>query len=101
MTAIAAILLLNLALKHGEVLLLRIGLIRLSNDGSVQWPVSVRPWWIWKVQIKGFLTRDRSNVNSPFGVFRNLPHVIKWQHGRLLPRRWGFHIFGLEIGDRG
>lgn len=34
-------------------------------------------------------------------VFRNLPGVIKWLPGRLLPMRWGFGICGIEFGDRG
>jgi len=38
---------------------------------------------------------------AAFGVFRNLPGVVKWENGRMLPRRWGVQIFGLEIGDRG
>lgn len=41
-------------------------------------------------------------TNRPFYIFRNLPHVIKWIPGRLLPRRWGFGIYGLiEFGERG
>ena len=36
-----------------------------------------------------------------FGVFRNQPGFIKWVPGRIMPRRWGIRILGLEIGDRG
>lgn len=36
-----------------------------------------------------------------FYLFRNLPGVIKWLPGRLLPMRWGFGICGFEFGDRG
>ena len=39
--------------------------------------------------------------NGPFYVFRNRPGVVKWIPGRLLPRRWGFGVFGFEFGDRG
>lgn len=35
------------------------------------------------------------------GIFRNHPEVVKWIPGKVLPRRWGFYILGLEIGDRG
>lgn len=39
---------------------------------------------------------------KPFYIFRNVPGVIKWIPGKLLPRRWGFGIFGLiEFGSRG
>ncbi|MNK49877.1 hypothetical protein D3C87_687430 [compost metagenome] len=34
-------------------------------------------------------------------VFRNLPGVIKWAPGRVLPRRWGIGFCGFEFGDRG
>lgn len=36
-----------------------------------------------------------------FYVFRNLPGVIKWLPGRLLPMRWGVGFCGFEFGDRG
>lgn len=36
-----------------------------------------------------------------FYCFKNLPGVIKWERGRLLPRRWGFGVCGIEFGDRG
>lgn len=42
--------------------------------------------------LRGSLTRG---CFAPLGVFGNLPGVIKWIPGRLLPRRWGFHVFGL------
>lgn len=74
------------------LLLNRIGFVRILPDGRVRWPISVDPPWIWGYHLR---------TGDWFGVFRNLPGVIKWQPGRLLPRRWGFRIIGLEIGDRG
>jgi len=83
--------------------LLWIGLIRVRADCTIRWPVSIcsRTWWLvqWRTMlIERSLTRGSF---PPLGVFRNLPGIIKWQPGRLLPRRWGFHVFGIEIGDRG
>lgn len=102
-------------------LLVQIGLVRRDYDkhgNPIRWPIHVEPWWIWKVHVRcmlrgeWFCGRDKISGKprrgfpwgssiSAFGVFRNLPGVIKWEKGRLLPRRWGFHILGLEIGDRG
>lgn len=83
-------------------LLLRVGLVRRKQDGCIRWPLHSQPWWIWKVHVRCALRGERIGRVSPwFGVFRNLPHVIKWEPGRLLPRRWGFYVLGLEIGDRG
>lgn len=73
-------------------LLLWIGIIRIRDDGSVHWPVSISPRWMWRALWVG---------EPLFGVFRNRPGVVKWQRGRLLPRRWGIRIWFLEIGDRG
>jgi hypothetical protein len=72
--------------------LLTVGLVRLRQDGTVRWPVrwSSREWWL-------FMWRQRDFV----GLFRNKPGVRKDEPGRWLPRRWGFYILGLEIGDRG
>jgi hypothetical protein len=97
--------------------LLRIGLIRLKIDGSIRWPVRVDGWMWWRLYLRlffrgeWFCSRDgKGNFRTgfpfgcpyaAFGVFRNLPGVTKWEPGRLLPRRWGVQIFGLEIGDRG
>jgi hypothetical protein len=97
--------------------LLRIGLIRLKLDGSIRWPISVDGWMWWRFYFRcllrgeWFSSRDRKGrprrgfpfgcPYAAFGVFRNLPGVIKWEPGRLLPRRWGVQILGLEIGDRG
>lgn len=83
--------------------LLRIGLIRLRDDGSIRWPFHNSPRQTWLVMWRE-MVRQRSLTKgyfAPLGVFRNLPGIIKWEPGRLLPRRWGFHVFGIEIGDRG
>jgi hypothetical protein len=78
-------------------LLLRIGLIRLRADGSIRWPIHVKPthWWLF------LLVHGGHHPFRRFGVFRNQPGFVKWLPGRLLPRRWGFYVLGLEIGDRG
>lgn len=94
--------------------LLRIGLVRRVYDSEkIRWPISIDPWFLWTLHAsclfrgEWFCSRTRKGFPwcSPgfcaFGAFRNLPHVIKWEKGRLLPRRWGFRILGLEIGDRG
>lgn len=78
-------------------LLLRIGLVTRRHDGSIRWPLHIRPLWMWRHPI--VTLRCSSGL---FYVFRNLPGVIKWREGRLLPVRWGFGIAGLiEFGDRG
>lgn len=77
-------------------LLLRIGLVARRHDGSIRWPAHVAPAWMWRHPLVCL------RMNGAFYVFRNLPGVIKWTPGRLLPRRWGFGIAGLiEFGDRG
>lgn len=87
-------------------LLLRIGLITRNHDGTIRYPFRIGPWWMWK----WFLTKPVSYIkwcHSPahggcIALFRNLPGVIKWRKGRLLPVRWGISILSLiEIGDRG
>lgn len=82
-------------------LLLRIGLVRRKTDGSVRWPVSCNwQWTWWKIWFwNGPFSKD--SLGGWFGVFRNRPGVIKWEKGRLLPRRWGIRVFGFEFGDRG
>ncbi len=72
--------------------LLWLGLTRKKSDGSYRFPVHVSPWHIW---------RYLWAYGQYCGFFRNLPGVVKWEEGRLLPRRWGFYILGFEIGDRG
>jgi len=73
-----------------------IGFVRF-RDGVVRWPFDVDPWWMWKANFWPAVGK-REPI---FGVFRNLPHVIKWEKGRLLPRRWGIRFLGFEFGDRG
>ncbi len=76
-----------------------IGLVRRRDNGTIRWPVKFAPAWVFKSR-REFIAWVR--CHGWFYVFRNLPHVIKWEEGRLLPRRWGFGIMGLiEIGDRG
>jgi hypothetical protein len=70
----------------------RIGLVRLKSDRSVKWPIHVHPRHMWRYTFRH---------EPPIGFFRNLPRVVKWEKGRLLPRRWGIRIFIIEIGDRG
>lgn len=80
-------------------LLLWVGLVRRKPDGSIRWPVHVAPRHIWADW--GHL-KATARMSGPVYVFRNLPHVVKWEKGRLLPRRWGVGFFGLvEFGDRG
>ncbi len=71
---------------------LRIGLVSRNYDGSIHWPVYFASWHLW---VHLFKHGPRA------GFFRNLPGVIKWYEGRLLPRRWGFFLLGFEFGDRG
>lgn len=81
-------------------LMIWIGLIRRKDDGSIRWPVHIAPRHVWRMVLKN--PRNMTKFYGLFYVFRNLPGVIKWEKGRLLPRRWGFGILGLiEFGDRG
>jgi len=80
-------------------LLLRIGFCRRRDDGSICWPFRIGPWWIFKAQVRN-LFRRRAYI-SPVGLFRNRPGLIKRVPGSLLPRRWGFHFFTFEFGQRG
>lgn len=72
--------------------LLRIGFVAIRRNGSIAWPFHAPPYWLFKVMLKA----DR----KPY-LFRNLPGVIKWVPGRILPRRWGIGWLGFEFGDRG
>ena len=80
--------------------LLWLGLV--SRDPStlkLVWPVAFAPAHIFR-NWRTFVGYCR--FWGPVYVFRNRPGVVKWIPGRLLPRRWGFGVFGLiEIGDRG
>lgn len=81
-------------------LLIWIGLIRRKSDGSIRWPVYLAPKHCWVDFVKHPV--GMTKCNGVFYLFRNLPGVIKWVPGRMLPRRWGFGFFGLiEFGDRG
>lgn len=84
--------------------LVRIGLVRIKDDGKVRWPVHVPPGHHFKTYngriACGWRAWGRMTNWKPY-VFRNLPGVIKWEPGRLLPRRWGFGWAGFEFGDRG
>lgn len=82
-------------------LLIWIGFVRRKADGTVRWPIYVAPWWIWKAMLLHPFRRSWGKCGAFFGLFRNSPGVIKWEDGRLLPRRWGFRVFGFEFGDRG
>lgn len=70
---------------------------RLPKKVVVVWPFHFSGWeHFW------FLLRHSDGKTfKRFYVFRNLPHVIKWRNGRLLPRRLGFGFCGIEFGDRG
>lgn len=75
--------------------LLRIGIVRPHHSKGltyIRWPVHVSPKHMWI-----YLWRS---PGQRVGVFRNLPHVVR-DVGTWLPRRWGFHILGFEIGQRG
>lgn len=79
-----------------SALLVRIGLVRREIDGRIVYPFHVAPHWRWQHPILS------AQVSGWFYVFHNLPGVVKWEKGRMLPRRWGFGIMGLiEFGDRG
>lgn len=79
-------------------LLVWIGIVRIREDDTIRWPVHIAPkhCWSWGH------TRAMWIMHQRLYTFSNLPGVIKWVPGRLLPRRWGFGILGLiEFGDRG
>lgn len=88
-------------------LLLWIGFVRRETNGKIRWPFHSSPWWIWKAHFRNGLRklfRRPTYIRSMggwFGFFRNRPEFVKWEHGRLLPARWGFYIVGFEFGDRG
>lgn len=82
-------------------LLLKAGIVRRNNDGSLRWPVSISPWHIWSTMLRcAWQRKDWLGSNPWFGVFRNDPRFIR-DVGTWLPRRWGFYVFGLEVGQRG
>lgn len=69
-----------------------------DDTEEIKWPFGMPPKWAFRSW------RDfRANCRM-FGYvyrFKNLPGVIKWLPGRLLPMRWGFGVCGFEFGDRG
>lgn len=73
-------------------LLLWIGFVTRCHDGLIHWPFH-KPT---KYTFLFYLKHDK----KPYR-FRNLPGVVKWIPGRLLPRRWGGGWLGFEFGDRG
>lgn len=80
-------------------LLLWVGIIRIRADGTIHWPVRLAPWWIWK---RWKYIRGQVQCSGWLYLFRNRSGIIKWEKGRLLPRRWGIGLCGLiEFGDRG
>jgi hypothetical protein len=75
-----------------------VGFVRRRDDGSIRWPFAAPPRWAFRswVDLKAYC-----RFAGPFYVFRNVPGIVKWRKGRLLPVRWGFGVFGFEFGDRG
>lgn len=72
--------------------LLWVGLVSRHHTGRISWPFHCPPRHVFMHHLK----HDR----RPYR-FRNLPGVIKWLPGRLLPHRWGGGWLGFEFGDRG
>lgn len=64
---------------------------------QVIWPFSVSGWQFFWMHLRHGAKRGFPR----FYVFRNVPGVIKWTPGRVLPRRWGIGFCGIEFGDRG
>lgn len=79
-------------------LLAWVGFVRI-RDGKIRWPFGMLPFRMWRTLF--FPKGSHKALQSPVGIFRNRPNVVKWQKGRLLPRRWGFWLLGFEFGDRG
>ena len=80
--------------------LLWLGVIRIRDNGKIRWPIHFSPLWIWKATMRHPI--NMIGMHGVFYRFKNRPGVIKWEEGRLLPRRWGFGFLGLiEFGDRG
>lgn len=78
-------------------LLLWIGIIRI-DEKKIVWPIKFPPGHVFR-SWHGFIGYCRF-WGGPY-VFRNASYVKKWIPGRLLPRRWGFGLWGFEFGDRG
>ena len=74
-----------------------VGLTRRRHDGSLFVPFHVPARHVFWCHF-----RHGGGKGFPrFYVFRNVPGVIKWVPGRMLPRRWGVGFCGFEFGDRG
>ena len=79
--------------------LLWLGFVARSSDKvTIDFPFHMPPRHAFKTW-RCF--KHHCQFHGPFYIFRNRPGVIKWIPGRLLPRRWGFGIYGFEFGDRG
>lgn len=78
--------------------LIWIGLTRRLDNGKLFVPFHVPPMHTFK---KWSYFKGHCLFHGPFYVFRNLPGVIDRLPGRVLPRRWGFGVYGFEFGDRG
>lgn len=79
--------------------LIWLGLTRRLVSGKLFIPFSAPPRWMYRDRCAGL--RALWSIEPGFYIFRNLPGIIKWREGRLLPVRWGFGICGFEFGDRG
>lgn len=81
-----------------------VGFVSRRRDGTIAWPFHVPPRHQFSTyrgrRMAGWRAVGRMTNWRPY-VFRNLPGVVKWKPGRLLPRRWGFGWAGFEFGDRG
>lgn len=81
-----------------QALLIRIGLTRWLDDGKLFVPFHMPPYYKSE-GVRGYIYRCR--FCGPFYIFRNRPGLIRRIPGRMLPRRWGFGVYGFEFGDRG
>jgi hypothetical protein len=74
--------------------LLLAGVVRphYGDPKRLRWPLSVDPKHMW--------VHNWRCPGQRFGLFRNLPSVVR-DVGTWLPRRWGFYVLGLEVGQRG
>lgn len=73
--------------------LLRAGVVRPHHydPERLRWPLHWGPRHVWR-----YLWRT---PGQRCGLFRNGNYVR--DVGTWLPRRWGFHVLGLDIGQRG
>lgn len=79
--------------------LLWVGFVRRKRDGRIRYPFDVPPRHHFTNRCAGL--RSLWRMSPGIYIFRNTPGVIKWEEGRLLPKRWGIGICGFEFGDRG